>query len=111
VESNKLRAMQEELLARQREVDEKEAFLVIKRQELKKAETDVRAALGAMALKHIDTLLILEPAHACINCSDSNPCNAIRARCTRCVLLVARRDNYWDDENLLRPHIEWCGDR
>jgi len=50
-----------------------------------------------LGLKHIDTLIELVPEHSRTSCKDENLNNSC-GRCSRCVLLEAKRLNYWDED-------------
>lgn len=59
----------------------------------------------------IEALLILHPDHSRTSCSDDNLANAYTdaercptGRCTRCVLMKAFKDDWWDED--LGIHIE-----
>lgn len=61
----------------------------------KKAKNEAFAHKTEVLMNNINTLIFLTE-HDRTSCSNENPCNV--GRCTKCDLIRARRDGYWDDE-------------
>ena len=64
---------------------------------------------AVLSLKNIDALLMLVPEHCRTSCSDADPCNGGggvgRVRCTRCFLLHAKKDEYWNEQARLTIYV------
>ena len=63
----------------------------------KERERQERKERNQVVLDNIDVFLKLKPRHSRSSCSDEHLNNA-RHGCTRCMLLVAKRDQYIDDD-------------
>ena len=84
------------------------AELERRRQEEEIEERKRRDRDSRTALQHIDVLLSLVPEHSSKFCSDSDPYDGTLsglARCTRCFLVKAKRDKWWDDIARLEIHV------
>lgn len=64
-------------------------------QAAREAEADRKRSV---VVRNVEVFLELVATHGRTSCSDAEPVNASRARCTRCVLLHARAHGYLPDE-------------
>lgn len=63
----------------------------------KEAEMKRRDEHAEWVVKNAFEILKLVPGHSKTNCSDQNTCNAWDGECTRCVLIRAQQDKYFDN--------------
>lgn len=66
--------------------------------EYNKVQEELKLERQRFLLAHVDALLELVPEHSREGCSDAEVRYADRARCQRCALLEAKRDNWWDSD-------------
>jgi hypothetical protein len=57
-----------------------------------------RLAQQQLWLSSVDFLLTLVPNHNQTSCSDKDVSNGDNLRCSRCILLVAKRYAMWDEQ-------------
>jgi hypothetical protein len=82
-------------------IEDLEKELKRRKDEIKASAARKRQEQCANWLKNIDHLLALMPEHSRTSCSDEDPNNHFRNRCTRCMLLSFQREQWWDNDYVL----------
>lgn len=84
-----------------------EGELQARKERLKAEQAERDRRRCQIVVENIDVFLALSPNHDRTSCSDADPCNASRVRCTRCVLLAAKREGYLDHHGIMVSfHLE-----
>lgn len=82
---------------------ELEAELKKRREDKLKLMREQRALRADFLLNRVDALLQLVE-HSRTTCSDEKPINTYR--CSRCFILHAKEDNFWDEEYDMTTRLE-----